>query len=106
MGNTFARFIASLLAFVFIFSSLVAVTPQRALADPNPCTVSSDGAGGWIVSCTSAVPPQVISPINTGTTYNGGDGGGGSTGAVAVSPSSGGDGGNGQSPTLDYFPAT
>ena len=87
----------SLLAFVFVFIAAFAVTHQRALADPNPCTVTSDGLGGWNVVCASG--PTILSPIFQ--TFNGNSPSGKGTSTVG-SGSDGDGGGSGGSPILEF----
>ena len=69
------------------------------LADPNPCTVTSNGMGGWNVSCVST-PPALISPVDFSD--NGSNGSGGNTGAVVVPPTNGSNGNNGGNDVLFY----
>ncbi len=69
----------------------VLATCRVAAAAPSPCTVTPNGSG-WNISCASN-PPTLIPQINQ--TFNGGTGGGGSTGAIVIPPGDGGTGGNG-----------
>jgi hypothetical protein len=92
----------SLLLFAFVFIAAFAASSAPTLAS-NPCTVTPDGLGGWIVNC-AANPPTVISPLSeifNGSPDPASDGG---TGAVVVSPGDGDNGNPGQDATLDLFP--